>query len=1769
MHRSCANWILCRKSKSSERYQVSDTMVKDEVETRIAVPLERRADRDLFPLSMNQRDMWFQSQIHSQQGLNNVCVQVTLEGELNVESFRQAWQAVVDRHETLRTVFIELDGVPYQKIVSTVRVDFAIHDLSKKPEAAQAGIIQAIEKDLVSKQFDFRTGPLFRFGLAQCGPARHVFLFTFSHLVLDGIYMSQIFEQVGASYEMLLRGESGTLPSISVQYTDFAARQIELLQKGLLKEHEGYWRDQLQSPLPAMELPTDRESRRVTSFDLGVLDQDVPDKVFQQLKSFRKRYRTTLFRTVLAAFQVLLQQLVGEKDLLLGIPFTTLPAHWPELLGFFGHLVPVRASMEDMARFTDVLADVNRQMKNAQQHVEYPLFEAVRGLKINRDPHMPLFPVVISQVKALESEAGGVRMNMVSRFVQGGVYHLWLTVRELKEGLSLGFYYNRELLSGKPLALIADCMQEMLAKIAEQPEALLSQLESLPQLERARVLGFGNGGVANSEGPWVEESIARCAHEHPQAPAVADRNIELTYGELNDRTNRLANWLRSYGVGPESRVGIMGRRSVGMLVTILGVMKAGAAYVPLDPKDPEERMLGMMKDAGLSWLAVDDGSAERGRNLSRASGCETFSWDSTNLEGVISADAWVLSPAANPSPVKFSGNELAYIFYTSGSTGIPKGAMVERAGMRNHLQSKLEVLGLNPGDVVVQNASHCFDISVWQFLAALMVGGRVVIYGEDLVLNPAELLDAVKRDGVTILETVPSYLELLLGMDGVGNLGWLKFMVSTAETLSVSLSHRWMQRFPGIPLVNAWGPTECSDDVTHEILHSDMEARDRVGVGRPILGSCVYVVDRELRLVPAGCIGEIAVGGICVGRGYIGDAAKTAKTFVPDPFGSAAGSRLYLTGDVGRWRWDGVLEFLGRRDGQVKVRGRRIEIAEVEGVLCGHPDVSQAVAAVYSGRLVGYCVGNRAIDVREMRRYVAKRLPEHMVPDAFVTLEKLPLTRTGKVDRRALPAPDWSQRAEEYVAPTTPVEKQIAQVWQEILGTDRIGVHDDFFEIGGHSLNATRIVLNLQARLSRGVSIRQLFLNPTIAELAVELSSENADASAIEKIPGVASQSYYPLAPTQKPMWLAFNDVLRTEAPGWGFPQVIRIEGEIEPEIFDKALHALVQRHESLRVSFTEIEGEPVQIIHDDVKVNWQLHDLSSVSGEQQREKLRQLLAEQLNASMKNQPPMIRVQLVRLEAQTHYVVMQLPHIISDVWTEHILVEDLAELYSAFKHARVPSLPGLQVRYVDYAEWHQKRLDSSAMQAQKDYWLKLFNHEWAPLNLNRASADAAGKQCVQDQMLHLPKELMARLKQLAGDQGTTLFVVLLAALKILLARLTGATDVAVGTAVSGRAHPDLERVAGFFMNPLCLRSDVSGNPTFFELLGRVRQTVLGAMAHQEYPFQQWLHALRRKHGRNDLYPYSLVLLVEEQPKDLSFDGAKAYFESLPGYGFELNRVAGPQLSVRISEGPESWCAEIIPGSMDKTPAPAGLLARWAHLLQEIVAHPHERIGGFTLVENLEQETLASFSSGAEIDSKLINMVREFQRAGGEGAAALTTNGMVFKSVVAEPAGSASLQQALSGIRAKTLVVSAGILEHLADSGVAVRQIAPDLERVIVRASSQCNEAFIRRNQEVHVSAFVPLDDEEDLLLWIDDFIPGGPLAGRPAGSAAVFVLDEWEQAAPIGVRGRLYKRPHNDPTFGMVPLAWFGRWQSDGTLEIETRQFDTLELDAEELEELLR
>ncbi|MBZ5507161.1 MAG: amino acid adenylation domain-containing protein [Acidobacteriia bacterium] len=1073
------------------------------------IPLERITDREEFPLSFNQRDMWFQRQIHTEAGLNNLGALVTLSGPLDVEFFRQSLQAVVDRHDTLRTIFVERNGVPYQKVLASMPVAIAALDLSGRSEEEQTETVRKRRYEVIGEPYDFGAGPLFRTELLRLQENKHVLIFAFSHLILDGVYMAELFEQLAVSYESLMNGKPAALPPLKLQYQDFATWQDERLKQGLLEHHQGYWQQQLQAPLPAMSLPSDKDTRTVHSFELEFTQWPVRDEVFKGLKAFRKRYRTTMFRTVLAAFEVLLRKIIGEKELLLGVPFSSLPAHVSQALGFFGHAVPVRITLDDQQPFTQVLSDVNKTIGLAQEHLEYPLCEAVRGMQINRDPQRPLFPVVVSQVRDLDRTVGELRMSMDLRPVHAGVYHLWLTILESKDALHLGFYYNREVLEGRPLAMIQECLNELLAQVAANPEAPIGELGIVSGAERTKVLTELAGAISSptAEGKGIVARIEHHAETKPHATAAVCGSAELSYEQLNQNANRLAHWLRDQGIGRESRIGVFGTRGLEMLTTLLGVLKSGAAFVPLDPEHPDVRINSILIKAKIDVLATSADLVMRGRELAAGASepPQLICWHNIPDEcGVSNPATWTNQPVSNPGVIN-GLRDLAYVCHTSGSTGIPKGAMVEHRGMLNHLLAKVNILGLNEESVVAQNASHCFDISIWQFFAALVAGGRVVVYPPEALFHPGSMLALVEQDGITVLETVPSLLEMMLNELAAGvKLPNLSYLISNAELLPVPLSRRWSQRFPHVALVNTYGATECSDDTTHQIVRDLSEATVRIPVGQSIAGAQHYVLDHELRPLPAGCIGQIAIAGDVVGRGYLANPAATARTFVPDPF-RADGARLYLTGDLGRWNSAGELDFLGRTDNQVKVHGHRVELTEIEAALARVPGLRQVVVVVSdeqgSQRLLAYWVGDADVDGNILRNHARKELPVYMVPNAFVQMPALPLTANGKVDRQALPKPTESN-ASGFVPPRDEVEFKVAKLWKDELNISAVGVFDNFFERGGHSLKAVSLINRLQGEFKISLPLRTLFDHQTIDSLSRVIRERCQNASPLSQAAG-------------------------------------------------------------------------------------------------------------------------------------------------------------------------------------------------------------------------------------------------------------------------------------------------------------------------------------------------------------------------------------------------------------------------------------------------------------------------------------------------------------------------------------------------------------------------------------------------------------------------------------------------------------------------------------------
>jgi amino acid adenylation domain-containing protein len=1702
-----------------------------------AVGLQRCAgDGEGFPLSLNQSDMWYHCQLHGEPALNNLSRQVLLRGPLDRRRLVRALQAVVDRQDSLRTVFAAHEGGPRQRIVPEVAVACPIVDLRGLPAAEVGAVVAARHRELAGLPFDLGEPPLLRMELAQLDEDQHVLLCVFHNLVLDGLNFAKFLDDVGAAYSALGSGGPATQPPLPLRYPDFAAWQDERLRRGELAEHEDYWLRQLEPPVPETRLARDRDPGLARSFEKATLDRSVPAETFRGLDALAKPYHTTLFRVVLAAFEVLLQRVTGEPEVLLGVPFSLRPPKLHDVLGFFGHAVPIRASAGGRRRFCDLLAEVNHQLAQARAHMEYPLGAAVRKTRLGVDLSRPILPIYVAQERNVALKAGDLSMTTGPALVFE-VYDLMLAVFPTAEGLSLTYCYSADLFDAQTIAHLADSFEGLLAQIAADPEVPISKLR-LGRLPEGRAAG---AAAIHDRGPWPEELIAQRAREDPDRVAFVSGAETWTYGELDRRADRLARRLRSAGVSPEQRVGILGRRSPVMWAAVLAVLNAGAAFVPLDPEDPEVRLRALVGAAGLRCLAVGAGHEELAAAITRGTGCQVLRWDAGAEAG----------GEAEAVTARASGNELACVFYTSGSTGAPKGVMVERAGMRNHLHAKVEELRLDRGDVMLQNASHCFDVSVWQALAPLMCGGRVVICDDECARDPEGVLALVKAEGVTILETVPSFLELMLGLaEAPEALLSLKYLVSNAETLPVPLSRRWFERCRGIALVNTWGATECSDDVTHQIMTEPIAAgRARVGVGRAIAGAGVHVLDEELQPLPPGAAGQLAVAGVCVGRGYLSDAAATARAFVPDPFARRDGGRLYLTGDLGRFTSDGALEFLGRRDGQVKVRGHRVEVGEVEGTMATHSAVRQAAVAEKDGRLVGYWVGTSDLEMSELRAHLADTLPAYMVPDAFVRLDALPRTHSGKVDRRALPPPGSVQGRPEYLPPRTELERRLAQVWEEVLAVGRVGVHDNFFDLGGHSLSATRIVLSLQRDAGIAVSIRELFQAATVAGLAALAEGRRERPPATEGILRLGERPEYPLSVAQTAQWLGFHRLVGARAGGWGFPEILRIDGALEVERLREALRALVARHESLRTSFVDSADGPRQALQRDVEIECPLHDLSSSQGTEQLRTVQSVLMQQVLAPLDGRPPLLRTRLIRLRPDRHLVTMQMPHIVTDGWTDEILAEDLADSYMALERGRPAALEPNPIRYVDFASWQNARLDSPALRAEKDYWLERFADGGPVLKVPRQRKQPA-LEAQPRRSLHLQKDLVTRMRKLAASRSTTLFVALLASFEALLARLTGNTDLVVGTPVAGRIHPALDRVAGLFMNPLALRSDLSGDPTFVELLDRVRETMLGALANQEYPFPEWLQELRRRHGRQGLYPYSLLLFVQEGVRGLRFGSAAGVLESCQAYGIGaapqvVHGILGPTLSLFVAESADEWRADVFDGLGLDRDFVAELLPRWSKLVTQVLDRPTVRLSELDLLLDRERGG-AGFAKPTELDADLSRVVQAYRERGG--VAALCGDGTVSVGDGPDWVDPLSLVAFLARREATVLVADGKTLLRLAEAAAATATSESLPLRRIVVADVASAAAIRRRWPGVRVSAFAVLHRETDALLWVEEVEESdATIAGRLVGRAQVQVLDPWGRPSPIGIEGEIHVA-HED-TGRLLTVSRRGRWRGDGVLEI--------------------
>ena len=1386
-----------------------------------------------LPLSFAQQRLWFLERLGGMGNAYHIPWRLRLRGQLDVGGLRRALERIVARHEVLRTTFALADGEPVQRIapVEESRFLLAERDLSGEPEEE----VRRLVAEEAGRPFDLERGPLVRGLLVRLGEDDHVLQLTMHHIVSDGWSMGVLTGELSALYAAFHRGEPDPLPPLAVQYADYAAWQRRGAEGEVLREQAEYWKRRLAGAPELLELPADQPRPAVQDHAGASLEVALDEELTKGLKALGQRQGTTLFMTLLAGWAVVLSRLSGQDEVVVGTPTANRDRGEVEgLIGFFVNTLALRLDLSGAPTVAELLGQVKERALEAQRHQDIPFEQVVELARPVRSlAYSPLFQVMFAWQNAPE---GDLRLPGVQVAPMGpgteeasAKFDLSLSLGESGGRIVGELQYATSLYGRATVERYLGYLRRVLEAMAAEPRRRVGELEMLPEAERALVVEEWNATEASyPRSACVHDLFEAWAKRSPDAAAVAFEGAALSYGELSRRANRLAHHLRALGVGPDVLVGICVERSMEMVVALFAVLKAGGAFVPLDPEYPEERLRYMVEDSAPAVMLT------QGPLLDRFGGLAIPA-----LDLVGDAAAWAHRPEGDPDPA--TGPEhLAYVIYTSGSTGRPKGVANVHRNLVNRLAWMQDAWRLDPSDTVLQKTTLSFDAFAREIFWPLASGARVLVMAPEGHRDPAALVEVIRRERVGVVSMVPSLLQVFLDHPGAAGCTGLRRVLCGGEALPRSLAGRFQERLPGLPLHNLYGPSEAATATAARIGKWEGE-EGRVPIGGPIANTRIYLLDAGGEPVPVGVAGELYIGGAGVARGYLGRPEMTAERFVPDPFGKVAGGRLYRTGDLGRWLAGGVIEYLGRNDAQVKVRGYRIELGEVEARLAEHPAVREAAVVAREEvagdtRLVAYWVGAETLEAEALRAHLSARLPEYMVPAAYVRLEALPLTPNGKVDRAALPAPEGDAYARRgYEAPLGEVEATLAGIWAEVLRVERVGRWDHFFELGGHSLLAVRVGSRVRERLGVEVSLGEVFRLPTLAEYARGVAA--AARANLPPIERVDRTQPLPLSFAQQRLW--FLEQLGEVGNAYHLPWRLRLRGELDAGALRRALERIVARHEVLRTTFSLVQGEPVQRIAPVEESPFLLaeHDLAGDADAE--EALIRLLAREWDTPFDlERGPLIRGLLVRLGEDEHVLQLTMHHIVSDGWSMGVLSGELGALYAAFRRGEGDPLPEPAVQYADYAAWQRRWVEGEVLRAQAEYWKRRLAGGPELLELptghpRPAVRDHAGALLE----VTLDEALTRGLNELSRREGTTLFMTLLAGWAVVLSRLSGQEEVVIGTPTANRGQGEIEGLIGFFLNTLALRLDLSGAPTVGELLGRVRERALEAQHHQDIPFEQ--------------------------------------------------------------------------------------------------------------------------------------------------------------------------------------------------------------------------------------------------------------------------------------------------------------------------------------------
>jgi amino acid adenylation domain-containing protein len=1498
-----------------------------------------------WPLSLDQERFWFMEQLFPDGAGLNISAASRMRGPLAVPVVAAALAEIVRRHAAWRTTFPIVDGMAVQRVGASRRQLLAVIDLSglawerREPEA-----LRLVGEDAAAP-FDLECGPLVRASLLRLDGEDHLCLLTVHHLVVDFPSFQIVWSELAALHAAFAAGRPSPLPAPPVQYSDFAVWQREWLQGEVLADLTAWWRERLEGFPLILDLPTDRPRPAVPRRRGGRRLLRAARDLSEWLRTLARQEGATLFMAVLAAAAAMLSRDSGQEKLILGA--NNANRNRPEIqpvVGTFLTQVPFPLDLAGDPTFRELLARVRQTALVAYAHQDLPFGKLVEAIQPQRDTSRQ--PVIQALVQVLAGDPAkvdlaGVTFEAVDAFDGNARYDLLLTLFDHPEGLAGSLEYDADLFDPTTAERLIERFLLQAEAFTADPGLRLSALPVLTAVARHQVLTEWNDAAKPLPGWTVPERFALQAARTPEAPAVIAGGETLTYGELDRRATALARHLHSLGVVPEQRVALLLGRNPDVAIAMLGVWKAGGAFVPLDPTWPGERLAGILADAEPA-VVLHRGPLP----VPLASGARSLD--------LASPDA-VLAETGGPS-LEIDAGQLAYLIYTSGTTGRPKSVMIEHGGLAMVLATVVDRFALAASDRVPHLARFSLDISLVELFAPLLVGGVCEILAEDDVLDPEGLLAALER--ATWVHAVPSLMRRIVEearQRGPERYAGLRALVTGGDLVPPDLLADLLATFPNAEITALYGPTETTIVCAGGRVPRERDPK-RPLVGRPLDNVELRVVDPRGGLVPLGLPGELWVGGPGVARGYFRRDELTAERFV-----EVEGRRFYRTGDLVRQlpAAGGALEFLGRTDFQVKIRGFRIEPGEVEAALLDHPAVQQAVVVARADgtgerRLVGYVVSAAACPASELREHLAARLPAYMVPATFVTLPELPLTSHGKVDRSRLPAPAAPAEEAGGAAPRTPMEEVVAGIWCEVLGLPRVSRAADFFALGGQSLLATRVVSRLRAATGAELPIREIFQSPTVAALAAALEaalSAGSAAAAAPPIRPVPRNGNLPLSFAQERLW--FLDRLAPGNAAYNIPLALAAQGELSLPALEAALGEMVRRHEALRTTYEPRGDRPAQmaqIIAPPSRFGLPLVDLADLPETARREEARRLADETVAAPFDlERDPVLRARVVRLGPAEHALLLTVHHIAADGWSVGMMVEEIAALYPAALAGSASRLPKLPVQYADFAVWQRAWLQGEVLERQLGYW----RERLAELPALALPADRPRPR-VQSfrgatRVYPIGPETARALASLARRQDATLFMVLLAAVQALLGRHAGQEDLAVGSPIANRTRAEIEPLIGFFVNSLVLRGDLAGDPPFRELVARARRTALEAYSHQDLPFERLVEELRpeRQLAHNPLFQVMFAL-----------QNAPLRAIDLPGLTFSPVEFEFPatrfDLEILLTEVGEGLSTQLTWSTDLFDPATVLRLAgRLNALLAAVIADPSRRLSEIPLTSAPER------------------------------------------------------------------------------------------------------------------------------------------------------------------------------------------------------------------------